>query len=78
MVLLRNSRPVLHLWYCQKEEIDFWELLSPVVKWNTVQLIMTLAAKHDLCSAWADITAAFIHAELEPGKQVFVQQPAHF
>eukprot|EP00804_Cyclotella_cryptica_P001177 CCRYP_016994-RA/>CCRYP_016994-RA protein AED:0.39 eAED:0.19 QI:0/0/0/1/0.5/0.33/3/0/796 len=63
---------------CQKEGIDFWETWSPVVQWSTVRLMMTLAAKLDLCSAQADITAAFIHADLEPGEQMFVRQPAGF
>jgi hypothetical protein len=63
---------------CQKEGIDFWETWSPVVQWSTVRLMMTLAAKLDLCSAQADITAAFVHADLEPGEQIFVRQPAGF
>eukprot|EP00804_Cyclotella_cryptica_P018716 CCRYP_007209-RB/>CCRYP_007209-RB protein AED:0.25 eAED:0.23 QI:0/-1/0/1/-1/1/1/0/629 len=63
---------------CQKEGIDFWETWPPVVQWSTVRLMMTLAAKLDLCSAQADITAAFVHADLEPGEQIFVRQPAGF
>ena len=63
---------------CQKEGIDFWETWSPVVQWCTVRLMMTLAAKLDLCSAQADITAAFIHADLDPGEQIFVRQSAGF
>jgi len=58
--------------------IDFWETWSPIVQWSTVRLMMTLAAKLDLCSSQADITAAFVHAELEPGEQIFVCQPAGF
>eukprot|EP00804_Cyclotella_cryptica_P018088 CCRYP_017613-RA/>CCRYP_017613-RA protein AED:0.31 eAED:0.29 QI:0/0/0/1/0/0.5/2/0/495 len=63
---------------CQKEGVDFWETWPPVVQWSTVRLMMTLAAKLDLCSALADITAAFIHADLEPGEQIFVRQPTGF
>ena len=63
---------------CQKEGIDFWETWSPVVQWSTVRLMMTLAAKLDLCSAQANITAAFVHADLKPGERIFVQQPSGF
>ncbi|KAL7478509.1 hypothetical protein ACHAW6_004267 [Cyclotella cf. meneghiniana] len=63
---------------CRKEGIDFWETWSPIVQWSTVRLMMTLAAKLDLCSAQANITAAFVHTDLEPGEQIFVRQPTGF
>ena len=43
---------------CQQEVVDFWETWSPIVQWSMVRLMMTLAAKLDLCLAQADITSA--------------------
>jgi hypothetical protein len=62
----------------QKEGIDFFETWSPVVQWTTVRTMMLLAANQQLVSAQADITAAFVHAELKPGEDIYVRQPAGF
>jgi hypothetical protein len=62
----------------QKAGIDFWETWSPVVQWSTVRTMMILSTKLGLCTAQADITAAFVHANLKPGEQIFVHQPPGF
>eukprot|EP00956_Cyclotella_meneghiniana_P012674 scaffold18024_cov31-Cyclotella_meneghiniana.AAC.1 len=59
----------------QIEGVDFFETWAPVVQWTTVRSMMTLAAKMDLQSAQADITAAFVHAPLDPGEEIYVKQP---
>jgi hypothetical protein len=56
----------------QKEGIDFFETWSPVVQWTTVRSMMILAANQEL------VTAAFVHAELKPGEDIYVRQPAGF
>jgi hypothetical protein len=63
---------------CQTEGVDFWETWAPVVHWSTVRTMMMLSTKLGLESAQADITGAFVHADLEPGEQIFVQQPQGF
>ena len=62
----------------QVEGIDYFETWAPVVQWTTVRTMMILATKLGLQTAQADITAAFVHAPLPPGEQVFVHQPAGF
>jgi hypothetical protein len=62
----------------QIEGIDFFETWAPVVQWTTVRTIMILAAKLNLVSAQADITAAFVHAELDADEHIFVHQAAGF
>jgi hypothetical protein len=37
--------------------------------------MIILAAKQKLCTAQADITAAFVHAPLEKDEEIFVEQP---
>ena len=49
----------------QKEGIDYFETWAPVVQWTTVRSMLILAAKQGICTAQADITAAFAHAPLE-------------
>jgi hypothetical protein len=59
----------------QVEGIDFFETWAPVVQWTTVRAMMILAAKTNLCTAQADITAAFVHAPLDEGEEIYVHQP---
>ena len=56
----------------QVEGVDFFETWSPVVQWQTVRLMLILSSLLDLKSAQADITAAFVHAELPPDEEVYV------
>jgi len=63
---------------CQTEGVDFFETWSPVVQWSTVRTMTVLSTKLGLCTAQADITAAFVHAELNPNEHIFVHQSAGF
>ena len=64
----------------QIEGIDFSETWAPVVQWTTVRSMMVLATNKGLCSAQADITAAFVHAPLDEFEDgdIYVQQPRGF
>lgn len=62
----------------QVEGVDFFETWSPVVQWQTVRLMLVLSSMLDLKSAQADITAAFVHADLPESEQVYVHQPRGF
>ena len=62
----------------QKEGVDFFETYAPVCQWSTIRTMMVLAAKLNLCSAQCDITAAFIHARLPKGEDIYVHQPRGF
>jgi histone deacetylase 1/2 len=62
----------------QIEGIDFFETWAPVVSWPTVRALLILATKLELVSVQADITAAFVHAELDEDEHIFVHQAAGF
>ena len=62
----------------QTHGVDFFETWSPVVQWSTIRLMMILSAKLGLKSAQADITAAFVHATVEKGENIYVRQPRGF
>ena len=59
----------------QKEGVDYFETWSPVAQWSTIRTMMVLAAKLNLKSAQCDITAAFLHAKLPAGEDIYVHQP---
>ena len=62
----------------QTEGVDFFETWSPVVQWSTVRTVMVLSTKLGLRTAQADVTAAFVHAALDPDEHIFVHQPPGF
>lgn len=62
----------------QVEGVDYFETWSPVVQWTTVRAMMILSTKLQLHTAQADITAAFVHAELDDNEHIYVSQPAGF
>ena len=62
----------------QKEGIDFFETWSPVVQWSTIRIVMIPTALRGWKLVQCDITAAFIHALLKPGEEIYVHQPRGF
>ena len=62
----------------QIEGVDFFETWAPVVQWTTVRTLMILAIQLELCTAQADITAAFVHAELNEGEDIYIHQARGF
>ena len=62
----------------QIEGIDFFETYAPVVQWTTVRLMLILEILLNLKSKQGDVTAAFLHAELEEGEKVYVAMPQGF
>ncbi|KAL7477634.1 LOW QUALITY PROTEIN: hypothetical protein ACHAW6_003434 [Cyclotella cf. meneghiniana] len=62
----------------QKEGIYYFKSWSPVVQWTTGHTMMILAANHYLITAKADVTAAFVHAELATNEHIHIRLPAGF
>ena len=62
----------------QLEGIDFFETYAPVVQWTTVRLMLILEVLLGLKLKQGDVTAAFLHADLEEGENVFVDMPKGF
>jgi hypothetical protein len=58
--------------------IDFFETYAPVVQWTTVHLLLILEVFLQLKSKQGDVTAAFLHADLEEGENVYVELPIGF
>ena len=54
----------------QIEGIDFFETYAPVVQWTAVCLMLILEVLLDLKSKQGDVTAAFLHADVEEGEEV--------
>jgi hypothetical protein len=59
----------------QLEGIDFFETYAPVVQWTTIWLmfILEILLGLKLKSKQGDVLCAFLHGELEPDENVYVE-----
>ncbi len=64
--------------YQQLEGIDFFETFAPVIQWTTIRLMFILEILLGLKSKQGDVTCALLHADLEPGDNVYVDIPMGF
>eukprot|EP00253_Pinus_taeda_P035284 PITA_35284 len=62
--------------FAQKEDIDFTEILSPVVKMSSIRVILGLVVALDLECEQLDVKTAFLHGELE--EEIYMEQPEGF
>ncbi len=62
----------------QFEGINFFETYAPVVQWTTVRLMLIMEVLLWLKSKQGDVTAAFLHDDLEEDENFFVEMPKGF
>jgi hypothetical protein len=62
----------------QLEGIDLFETYAPVVQWTTIRLMFILEILLGLKSMQGDVTCAFLHADLEENKTVYVDMSMGF
>nr|GEW24200.1 retrovirus-related Pol polyprotein from transposon TNT 1-94 [Tanacetum cinerariifolium] len=62
--------------YAQKEEIDYNEVFSPVVKHSSIRILLSLVAQLDLELVQMDVKTAFLHDDLE--EEIYMVQPEGF
>ena len=62
----------------QVHGVDFFETYAPVVQWTTIRLMLILEVLLNLKSKQGDITAAFVHADVEKGEKIYVEMPHGF
>ena len=61
---------------CQRKGIDYQETYSPVVRYNSIRLILGLAVKYDFDIDHMDAVTAFLQGDLND--DIFIQQPELF
>ena len=62
--------------FTQREGVDFKETFSPVVRYDTVRVLLSLAVQLDLDITQFDIKTAFLNGNLE--EEIFMEQPQGF
>lgn len=59
--------------YSQKEGIDYSETFSPVVRYSSIRLLLSLAVRHDLDIDQMDVVTAFLQSELK--EEIYMKIP---
>lgn len=59
--------------YAQKHEIDYNEVFAPVARWDTIRMVLALAAPKGWTVFQLDVKSAFLHGELS--EAVYIEQP---
>ena len=58
--------------YAQKEGVDYNEIFSPVVKYSSIRMFLTIVAQFDLELEKMDVKTLFLHGELE--EEIYMKQ----
>ena len=62
--------------FSQKAGIDFDQTFSPVVKYDSLRIILSIAAAEDLDLFQFDVSSAFLYGELT--EEIYLEQPGGF
>lgn len=62
--------------YAQEEGIDYEEVFAPVARWDTIRILLAVAAQRGWKVHQLDVKSAFLYGELK--EVVYVEQPEGF
>ncbi|GJW67995.1 putative RNA-directed DNA polymerase [Tanacetum coccineum] len=60
----------------QKQEVEYNEIFSPVLKMTTIRLVLSIVAVENLHLEQLDVKTAFLHGDLD--KDIYMTQPEGF
>ena len=62
--------------YRQREGLDYFDTYSPVMRINSIQMIIAIAALHNLEIHQMDVKTAFLNGDLN--EEIYIEQPEDF
>ena len=62
--------------FSQIEGIDYGETFSPVIRYESVRILLAVAASKSFMVHQMDVSTAFLHGDID--KEVFMKQPPGF
>lgn len=62
--------------FTQKQGIDYQDTFAPVVRYDSIRVLLALAVENDFEIAQFDVKTAFLHGKLE--EEIYIKQPRGF
>lgn len=62
--------------FTQKKGVDYNEIFSPVVKYNSIRILLAMATKFDMKLDQMDVKTTFLHGTIE--ETIYMKQPEGF
>jgi len=62
--------------YAQREEIDYNDVFSPVVKYSFIRFLLTLVTQYELKLDQLDMKTIFLYEDLK--EEIYISQPMRF
>jgi len=62
---IRHKARLVAKGFSQREDIDYTEIFSPVVKFKTIHMMLSVVIQFDLELEQLDVKIAFLHGDLE-------------
>lgn len=62
--------------FAQREGIDYFETFAPVVRYESIRMLLAMAAKEDFEMLKFDVKTAFINGDLH--EEIYMEQPPGF
>jgi hypothetical protein len=72
----RHKAQLVAKGFSQVEGIDYNETFSPVVKMNSIRLVLALVASHKWEVHQMDVKSAFFHGDLQ--EEIYMEQPPSY
>ena len=74
--ILRHKARLVVKGYSQRQGIDFDEVFAPVVRFESIRILITIAAQEGWTLHHLDVKSAFLNGEIE--EELYVKQPEGF
>jgi hypothetical protein len=75
-VVTRNKARLVAKGYSQVEGLDFKETFAPVVRLESIRILLAYAARHDFKLYQMDVKSTFLNEPIK--EEVYVEQPQSF
>ena len=74
--VIRHKARLVAKGFTQREGVDFRETFSPVIRYESLRLLLAVAAQKSLKLSQFDVSTAFLHGKLQ--EEIFMTQPEGF
>ena len=64
--------------YMQRHGVDYLEIFAPVLRMNTLRLLLCLVAHNEWTIRQLDVKTAFLNGQLDDDEEIYMEQPPRY